>query len=224
MSARDKPKSFQEFYNLWEAKIRTTVRNNTKIAYHEIDDVVQTVFTACVERKWLDLYDGTFAFSTFIYTYVLQEIRNYINKRDSSNTISSSGATRYTSFSSLFNVDSDSIGNFIDKVEYNYVESSIDFASMLDLTVFWDKAKEKVIVTLRGDVSCFRVITFRLNIYLGLIENPFKDNVNTSIVNDHICAALGISPLDLQKVDKSVDVLSEEGVEAAVLYLDEKFL
>jgi hypothetical protein len=219
------PKSFDEFYRDWESKIRTTVRNNTKIAYHEIDDVVQTVFTACIERDWLSKYNSCYAFSTFIYTYVLQEIQNYINKRDSSNTISSSGAPRYTSFGCLFNVDASSIDNFIDRVGYNAgTEAAIDFSAFLDFTEFWEKSKEKFIVTIIKDVSCFDVISFRLNVYMGLVNTSFLESQSDSSIKDFICGFLGISPLDLLKVDTCLGLLVDKSVEAALHYLDEKFL
>lgn len=219
------PKSFDEFYKSWESKIRTTVRNNTKISYSEIDDVVQIIFTACIEKDWLSKYNPCYAFSTFIYTYVLQEIQNYINKRDSSNTISSSGAPRYTSFGSLFNVDASSIDNFIDKVSYNAgSDASIDFSDFLDFKEFWDKSKRRFIVTIIKDVSCFEVISFRLNLYMGLINTSFLESQSASSIKDYICGFLGISPLDLLKIDTCLALLVDSGVDAALLYLDEKFL
>jgi len=221
--SKEIPASFQEFYVQWEEKIRKTVRNRTKIAPHEVDDVVQVILTACFEKKWLEQYDYTYAFSTFIYTYVHTEIQNYINKRDSSNTVRSSGAVRYTSFSSL-PVDVNSLENFLDRIAYldcsfgdTQVEDDIDF------NLFLEESKKYKITTVCKSVPCFKVILLRLNIYLGR-EEQLGDVKESNIINDFICDSLGISHLDLLKVDECIKLLVEKKIEDALNYLREKFL
>lgn len=222
---KDVPATFEEFYALWEAKIRTTVRNRTKIAPHEVDDVMQIIFTACYEKDWLSQFDGSFAFSTFIYTYVHTEIQNYINKRDSPNTVRSSGVTRYTTFSSL-PVEVNNLENFLDKVVCkdsfalnSFIEDNLDYQ------LFIEETHRYKIATVSGDVSCFKVILLRLSIYLGYEPGliKVKDNDN-DVINEYICDSLGISPLDLLKVDTCLKLLIEKGVDDALKYLRKGFL
>lgn len=219
------PRNYDELYSLWVDKIRSTVRNKTKISIHEIDDVVQIVFTAAFEKKWLSIYDGSNEFSTFFYTYALKEIQNYINKRDSQNVVHSSGCSRYTNFSS-FSLEADSVSNFIDFVSFKKGNTTL-----IDETVDWENfcaiASERVVVNLFGDVSCLTIIETRLNVNLSGKYVPFS----VETVPDEkyptaaqVCSRLGISASDLANIDHCLALLLSGKFEDAIDYLETTFM
>lgn len=213
------PSSLEAFYIEWKGKIRTTVRGNSQISIHEVDDVVQIIFMTCLQKKWLDQYNGSTAFSTFIYTYVLQEIQNYINKRNSSNTVLSTGVTRYTSFSAL-PVEDSAIDNFIDHAVFIHGGDTVSAGDLaLDLSEFKKYAEERKIFTLCRDISCLEVIGYRLKYSLTGEDVKYSDKQKDA----DILAITGISIFDLRKIDECLKILLKQGVEAAIDYLEEHF-
>lgn len=214
----NKPGSFDIFYKQWEPRIRTTVRNRTGISLSEIDDVVQIIFMKAFKDKWLDIYDGSNEFSTFVYTYVLKEIQNYINKRDSKNKVRSTGAVRYTSFSNL-PVDPESVDNFLDYLCFNGSPEDRDMENAFDSQVFLQIAAERVTYTLFRCVSVIEIIEMRLNMNLTgnnrILEDPLKPR--------DICAFLGVNISDIKKIDHCIKTYFCVSVEKAIEFLEENF-
>jgi len=220
-----KPQTIQDLYNKWEPKIRTTVRNREKITEYEVDDVVQTIFLTALDRKWLEQYDGSTAFSTFLYTYVLQEIQNYINKRDSANTVRQTGARRYTRFSSIA-AEEDAVSNLIDKLSFNCSPSGDEYQFSADCNIFYEKAKRVGVFTLIGYVSFMDILEKLLLTREVHRKNKrgedyvhHRDLSNKEIAND-----LGVDITEVNRVITSLYIFTNKNVSDALDFIDSNFL
>jgi len=219
------PKTYKELYRLWWKKIKTTARGKDKISDHEVDDVVQTIFLQAIEKKWLKQYNGSCAFTTFMYTYALREIQNYINKRDSANTVSMTGARRYTPFTQMISADSPSTENLIDKLSFNSQPTS-DFQFESDLNSFYEHAKTKATWSILGYVHFSDILNLLLDSYP--VDKKLKNNtVITSFKGyseKEISIKLGIDIAEVKKVETSFRVFMKDGLIKAKEFLNETFI
>jgi len=220
------PATVLELYTVWSPKIRKTVKSREKIFDYEVDDVVQIIFLAALEKDWLKKYDGSTAFSTFLYTYVLQEIQNYINKRDSANTIKQTGSQRYTRFSSMSSVDDDSVLNLMDKLSFAGLKNRDEYQFRTDCSIFYERARKAVVYTFTGFVSYLDILDKLLAVKQVTRVNRKGDDYthHEGFSNKDIAHELGVDIQVVNGVEKSLHIFGTDNVSTALDYLDSNFL
>ena len=218
------PKTFEALYTQWDKKIRTTVQNRVKIALDEVEDVVQVIYTAAYQNEWVNIYDGNYAFSTFIYTYVRKEIQNYINKRDSGNTVRSTGTRRYLNISAI-SKDERSAANFLDKLTYSRGNTLCEDALEMDLKLLYEYTH---LITFDSLFHSFtyhemieKMVSCKEDFYTDKDGNSIQQYVPISIAQ--VRSDTGIEEPILLNILESLRIFITKDLDKALDFIDAQF-
>lgn len=229
------PKSYEDLFKKWDNKIRSTARNKKGISYDEIEDVVQEIYAKAIEKKWLRAYTGETEFSTFIYTYILREIQNYINIRDCHNYMNRKERNenneeitikipRYAELSQMA-CDDEHITNLIDKLSYN-MHLSNDYEEQTSNTIFIEELQKYGVRNLLTTIDLLTIIKNTLKTYEVHKVNKRTKKITISRKEydyEDTANSLGIEVRDIKAIIKGIEIYQKEGTNTALRYIEKRF-